>query len=119
MKSILILILVVALSAAAIFTRPSKADFENYIVQQSTKGDTNFFSAGWDKMQAESFVKDVEFNDRFLWVDVQQNGTTIYTGAFSHWFNRAAVKADIDAVKQKASDASTTVQKGLDQIKQH
>lgn len=119
MKTLLILILVVALSSAAFFTRPSRADFETFIVQQSTRGDTNFFSTGWDKMQAESFAKSVDFNDRFLWVDVQQNGTTIYTGAFSHWFNRAAVKADLDAAKQKASDAGTTLQKGLDQLKQH
>ncbi len=119
MKSLIIFVLLVALCGAAFFTRPSKADFENYVVQQSTKGDTNFFSAGWDKMQAESFVNNVQFNDRYLWVDVQQNGTTIYTGAFSHWFNRATVKADLDTVKEKAGDVSNTVQKGLEQIKQH
>jgi hypothetical protein len=119
MKSFIILILVVALAAAAFFTRPSKDDFEKYVVTQSTAGDTNFFSAGWDKMQAENFVNNVQFNDRFLWVDVQQNGTSIYTGAFAHWFNRAAVKADIDSVKKQAGTVSDTVNKGLDTIKQH
>jgi hypothetical protein len=119
MKSFLIVILLLALAAAAFFTRPSKDDFEKYVVAQSTAGDTNFFSAGWDKMQAEHFVNNVQFNDRYLWVDVEQNGASIYTGAFAHWFNRATVKADIDTVKQKASDVSDTVGKGLDTIKQH
>jgi hypothetical protein len=123
MKSFLILILLLALAAAAFFTRPSKDDFEQYVVTQSTAGDTNFFSAGWDKMQAENFVNSVQFNDRYLWVDVEQNGNSIYTGAFAHWFNRAAVKADIDTVKKQAGDASDTVSKeidkGIDNIKQH
>ncbi len=119
MKSFIILILVVALAAAAYFTRPSKADFQNYIVQKSTSGDTNFFSAGWDKMQAQSFADSVDLSDRYLWVDIQQNGTTIYTGAFGHWFNRATVKADVDTLKSKASAVGATLQQGLDNIKQH
>jgi len=119
MKSLLIVILAVALAAAAYFTRPSKADFQNYIVQKSTSGDTNFFSAGWDKMQAESFANSVDFSDKLLWVDIQQNGTTIYTGAFGHWFNRATVKADIDNAKAKASTIGSTLQQGLDTLKQH
>jgi len=119
MKSLLIIILFLALVAAAFFTRPSKDDFEKYVVAKSTVADTNFFSAGWDKMRAENFISSVQFNDRFLWMDVEQNGTSIYTGAFGHWFNRATVQADIDSVKKQASDVSDTVSKGIDAAKQH
>ena len=83
MKSLIILILLVALGAAAFYTRPSKTDFKNYIVAQSTASDKNIFSQGWDKIRRESFVDKVQFNDRLLWIDVQQNGQTIYTAASS------------------------------------
>jgi hypothetical protein len=119
MKSFIIIVLLVALGAAAYFTRPSKEQFADYIVQQSTKGDTNVFSAGWDKMRAESFVDGIDFKDRLLWVDVQQNGQTIYTGAFSHWFNRATVQADIDSAKQKAQAVETSVSQSVATVKDH
>jgi hypothetical protein len=119
MKSFIIVILVVALAAAAYFTRPSKADFQNYVVAKSTSGDTNFFSAGWDKMQAENFANSVNISDKLLWVDVQQDGTTIYTGAFGHWFNRATVKADVDNLKDKASTVGASLQNDLNSLKQH
>ena len=28
--------------------------------------------------------------DRLLWVDVQRNGQTVYTGAFAHWWQRSS-----------------------------
>jgi hypothetical protein len=117
MKSLLILILLVALGAAAFFTRPTKDDFERYVVAESTKGDTNVFSAGWDKMQSENFVNSLTFKNHLLWVDVQQNGQTVYTGAFSHWFNRATVQADLNTAKQTAGSVANTVGQGIDAIK--
>ena len=101
MKSILILILSLALASAAFFTRPTRADFKNYIVQQGTKGDGNVFAKGWDEYQAKNFADNCDFKDRFLWVDVQKDGQSVYTGAFSHWFDRAALKEKIENAKHK------------------
>lgn len=101
MKSLIIVLLFVALLAAAFFTRPSQEDFSRYINEQKTAGQTGLLKAGLAQFEADQFVKGCTFNDRLLWVDVQRNGQTIYTGAFGHWFNRANVSADVNAVKQK------------------
>lgn len=101
MKSFIIVVLFVALLAAAFFTRPTQADFDRYITQQKTAGQTNLIKEGWAQIQANQYVQGCTFNDRLLWVDVQRNGRTIYTGAFGHWFNRAQVAGDVDAAKEK------------------
>jgi hypothetical protein len=38
-------------------------------------------------------------------MSVQQDGQTIYTGAFSHWFNRAEVAKRMKAVKDDVNVA--------------
>ena len=119
MKSLLIVILFVALLGAAFFTRPSRDDFKRYVVAQQTKGDSNIFSSGWDRMRAESFADHASFNDRLLWVNVDSGGTTVYTGAFGHWFNRAIVKEDVNKLEQTAHSAGHTINQGLDEIKKH
>lgn len=101
MKSLIIFVLLVALLAAAFFTRPSQADFDRYITEQKTAGQTNLIKEGWAQFQADQYVKGCAFNDRLLWVDVQRNGQTIYTGVFGHWFSRALVASDVDAAKQR------------------
>lgn len=101
MKTFIILLLSVALLAAAFFTRPSQADFGRYINEQKTAGQSGLLKTTWAQVQADQFVQGCTYNDRFLWVDVQRGGQTIYTGAFGHWFNRASVSADVNAVKQK------------------
>lgn len=101
MKSTLIVVLLIALLGAAFYTRPSEADFTRYFESRQTAGDSNMVKAGWDQLKADQFVKGCTFNDRLLWVDVQKDGRTIYTGAFSHWFSRAQVANDIATAKQK------------------
>jgi hypothetical protein len=101
MKSFIILVLSIGLLAAAYFTRPSQADFDRYVTEQKTTGQTGLLKVGWAQLQADQFARTCTFNDRLLWVDVQQNGKTIYTGAFGHWFNRAKVAGDVNAAKQK------------------
>jgi hypothetical protein len=106
MKTALIFVLLFALGAAAFFTRPSQSDFKQFITDQKTHGDTGVLKTGWDQFQADRFVKNSTFNDRLLWVDVQLNGKTIYTGAFSHWFNRAQVAAELNGVEQKVDSVT-------------
>lgn len=101
MKSFIIFLLLAALLAAAFFTRPTEADFTRYITQEKAAGQTNLIKVGWAQFQADQYVQGCTFNNRLLWVDVQRNGKTIYTGAFGHWFSHAQVANDVDAAKQK------------------
>lgn len=101
MKTFIILVLFVALLAAAFFTRPSQSDFERYMTEQKTAGQTNLIKEGWAQFQADQYVRACTFNNRLLWMDVQRNGQTIYTGAFGHWFSRAQVASDVEQAKQK------------------
>ena len=100
MKSAIIFLLLMALLGAAALTKPSEEDFKRFIVAKTTQGDSNILKAGWDQFQADEFVKKCTFNNRILWTSVQQDGKTIYTGAFSHWFNRDEVAKRVNAVKQ-------------------
>jgi hypothetical protein len=108
MKSALIFVLAVALGAAAFFTRPSQGDFQRFITDQSTRGDAGVLKTGWDQLKADQFVKNCTFNDRLLWVDVQQNGKTVYSGAFSHWFSRATMAQDVNIIGQKIDSIKLT-----------
>jgi hypothetical protein len=117
MKTLLILILTVALLAAAYYTKPSPPQFKQFVVDQTTAQDKNFFSRGWDKMRAEGFVDSLQFQDHYLWTNVQQNGQTVYTGAFGHWFNRGQVDADFDTVKQDVSNVEQNLSNQIQSIR--
>jgi hypothetical protein len=101
MKKLIIFVLFLGLLAAAFLTRPSQADFKQYITDQTTHGENNLLKVSWDQFKADQFVKSCTFNDRLLWVDVQKNGQTLYTGAFGHWFSRAAIADEINNAKHQ------------------
>ena len=94
-----------ALGAAAFFTKPQdpKTSFTNYLVDKTSKGDS-VIPAMWNSALATSFADRCEYKDRFLWVDVRFNDKTIYTGAYSHWFNRAELKKEAQDDLEKAKD---------------
>ncbi len=95
MKSFIIFALLAGLGAAAFFTRPSQADFQKFLVTKATNDDHNIFSKGWDEMRAKGFANSCTYNDRYLWVNVQKNGNTLYTGAFGHFFDTGAVADEV------------------------
>ena len=105
MKKLLILVLLIGLLAAAFFTRPQdpKTNFTNYLVDKTSKGDS-VIPAAWNSMLASQFADRCIYKDRFLWVDVVYNDKTVYTGAFSHWFNRAELKHEAQDDIQKAKE---------------
>ena|SRR5688572_1854209 len=81
MKTLLIILLTIALLAAAFFTRPDKRDFMLHALDRE----------GWTPagvQRAEHALKNVEFRNRILWTDVHHDGKVIYSGAFSHWLPR-------------------------------
>ena len=104
MKSFIIVILLLALVAAAYFTRPSQDDFKRFVVQQNTKNDRGFFAKTIDQTVAEQFANGCTYRDRYLWTDVQRDGKTVFSGAFAHWFSHAAVKDQIQKIDQSVTD---------------
>jgi hypothetical protein len=111
MKSFLIFILTAALLAAAFFTRPSRDDFKRYMTDSTTRGAGNVLQKGWDEHRAAQFVDGCQIKDRFLWVDVQKDGKTVYTGAFSHWFNRDQVTGQVQDKVEKVQDTIHIIEK--------
>jgi hypothetical protein len=90
MKTFLIVLLSAALLAAALFTRPDEQNFRDHLARSAASGDATNFRRAMAEMEAEAFAETCDFKDRLLWVDVQRDGKTIYTGAFAHWFKFAS-----------------------------
>ena len=105
MKSLLIVALTLALAAALFLTRPTKADFEKYIRENTeivngkptggptiadTIGDKlrTFGAAQVNKSAADFYLEQCTYENRFLWTNVKKNGKLVYTGAVTQWFER-------------------------------
>src|SRR5687768_11162697 len=105
MKSILILLLALALAATLFLTRPTKSDFETYVREntqvvngQPTGGKTigdlvgdkvrTFTADQVNKSAADLYLEQCTYENRFLWTTVKKDGKTAYTGAVGHWFKR-------------------------------
>lgn len=90
MKSFIILVLLAALAGAMAFTRPSEADFKQYVlqrVQESSDNKLEQFTAG---LQVMGFLDSCKYQNYFLWSTISRDGKVIYVGALSHWFAREA-----------------------------
>ena len=99
-KNAIILLLLTALAAAAFVTRPSERDFRSLLANESppaARRVTDIKSAIKDVListaaggldGANDQHDGLDYKDRWLWVDVQRDGQTVYTGAFGHWFKR-------------------------------
>ncbi len=100
MKKLLILILLAALCAGAYVSKPNhpKESLIRYMERTEQK----------NSLTAQLTAETSEFQDRYLWIDVKQDGKIIYTSLFHRWINRAqvkdALKRDVDAAKQKAEE---------------
>ena len=113
MKSAIILLLLLALFGGAALSRPTQDNFKEFITTKYTQGDKGVISTGIDQFRADNFIKSCTFNNRIFWTDVQKDGKTVYTGAFSHWFSRADITKDL----QKVQNAADTAKQQVDQIK--
>jgi hypothetical protein len=104
MKTLLILILTVALAAGAYLSKPSESDFRELVKEKYSQTNKPKEKSGlMDKLQevvkgslqeyrTETFMKHVTFKDRILWVDVVKDDQVIYSGAFTKWFERGEVQ---------------------------
>ena len=99
MKTLIILLLLIALLGGAALSRPSQDDFKRFMTQQFTQSDKNPFSTAIDQVRADAFVNSCTVNNRILWSTVQRDGHTLYTGAFAHWFSRADISQEMNSIK--------------------
>ncbi len=105
MKSLLILILTLALAVALFFSRPTSADFQKFIRENTkivnntpTGGPTltqqiesqlkNALASTANETAADVFLKQCEYDNYILWTNVRKDGKVIYTGIVGHWFQR-------------------------------
>ena len=106
MKTLLILVLAIALVAALFITRPTKADFEKYvrettnIVDGKPTGGKTIANTVGDKLRtftaeqvnrsaADLYLEQCQYQNRVLWTNVIKDGQTVYIGAVGHWFDRS------------------------------
>lgn len=84
MKTVLIIILTLALLAAAAVTRPDRREFMLHLLDQQS----NQLLSNGDLDKVEQIARSVNFHNRILWTDVEKDGKVIYTGAFAHFVAR-------------------------------
>ena len=104
-KRLLIVALALALVAALFLTRPTKADFEKYVRENTnivdgkptggpTIADTvkdklrTFTAEPSNKSAADLYLERCTYENRVLWTNVKKDGKPVYLGAVGHWFER-------------------------------
>ena len=116
MKTFLILILSLALLGSAFFTRPTEADFRQYVAEQVKADSGNLLDQFLSEGRSEDLIEGSTFRDRYLWVTVERDGRTVYTGAFAHWFDHGDLKEKVDAAKRAKPLAERALS---DALKEH
>jgi hypothetical protein len=115
-KSLLILVLLLALLAALFLTRPHQADFEQFartnkltdakpaggpsIINTINQQLHTFAAQSGIEDPTETFLKHCSYDNYFIFINVRKDGQVIYTGMVGHWFKRAAADG---TVKTQAS----------------
>ena len=94
MKTFLIFLLGVLLLASAVFTRPSEVSLRDYLTDAPSRTRPSVTLPGppggpLSESETDAFLAGCTISDRILWVSVQKDGRTLYTGAFAHWFPHA------------------------------
>ena len=91
MKTIAIIALLVISLGGAYLSRPSQADFTNFIkaqngavAQPASIGDVVKVAKG--TFATDIYLQTLTFQDYRLWTTVAQNGQTQYVGVFAHWW---------------------------------
>ncbi|CAN5700158.1 hypothetical protein BH09PLA1_BH09PLA1_35590 [soil metagenome] len=85
-KSLIILVLLLALCAGAFLSRPKPAEFKPFLKQKMEQDAKSLPGKVWADFQVDRYVESCTITDRLLWVTVEKDGKRVYTGAFNHWF---------------------------------
>lgn len=86
MKTILIVVLSLALVLAAFMTRPGRRELVLHLLDSNLPKDRAWSAS--DLAEADAFLRTATFKDRLLWVEVEREGKPVYVGAFAHFFAR-------------------------------
>src|SRR5438477_203019 len=86
MKTLIIVVLLVALGTGAALSRPSEASFQAMYKTKADSEAKGLVEKVFEGSKTENYLKHCTYKNRIFWADVEHDGQTIYTGAFSHWF---------------------------------
>ena len=106
-KSAIIFVLLILLVGGAFVSRPTKQSFETYVREQMKLNNSNLIARMLSDWQIDGYLNSVEFKDRYLWVEVAQNGKTQFVGAFSKFFSMTSDKPQ-EAAKPASTEAKKT-----------
>ena len=92
MKTILILVLLVALVGGAGLSRPSETSFKDYYTAnvQNQNGGGGGLGDWLGKLKADSDFKDLKYRNYLVCATVEKEGKVAYWGLFSRWFKASA-----------------------------
>ena len=85
MKSLIILVLFVALLGGAGLSRPVATDFQHVAAPVKVEP-KNVFERIFKNGQTTDAAKACDFRNRLLWTDVYLDGQRVATGAFGRWW---------------------------------
>jgi len=104
MKSLLILILFIALVAAAFLSRPSEASFNDKVKKDRESNPSGLVARISSDVSADLYAQSFHYNDHYLWTSMDRGGKAVYVGLFGHWFG-TDVKEDLKEVKDEVKNA--------------
>jgi hypothetical protein len=92
-KTLIIVVLFLALAGGAALTCPSEASFKAWYTQRAKSQGGNFVEKIFEQSKIDGYLKDCTYKSRIVWADVEKDGQVIATGAFDHWIARGAEAA--------------------------
>ena len=86
-KSFIILVLLIVLSAGMFLTRPTKESFAQHVKQQQqASAEGGLLGKITAQVGTDWYVDSCTFKDNFLWTEMQRNGQTMFYGVFGRWW---------------------------------
>ena len=86
-KSLIILVLALALAGGAALAKPSEANFKQWYKTHEPRKKENILDKIFGS-RTDSFLSKCVYKDRIIWADIEKDGQVIYSGAFGKWISR-------------------------------
>ena len=97
MKTLLILVLVLALAAGAFLSKPSQDNFTAFMKTQIQPAQAQSLTGLGKEILGGILTKaneqQIVYHDHVLWASEDQNGQALYYGAFNHWWKSSSAPA--------------------------
>lgn len=102
-KTAIIFVLLILLAGGAFLSRPTRQSFDAFARDQYKLNNSGLIGKMLGDWQVEGYLNSIEFKDRYLWVEVAQNGKCQFVGAFSKFFSVASKAAESETTDKKAA----------------